>query len=412
MSCSDCAVNGPFGLDAAKGETCGYQRTVLVAVHHVTAGTRLADIVPLLESDRRVQVVFTWAPGSVFSGGVREYLAGLGGVVLPWCQARQASFDLAVAAAHGGLQQLHAPVVTVPHGAGFGKYTTRWDGPGPAAALDGAGAVRARLVYHGRVVPSAIVVSTAAHLAHLRRSCPEAAAAAVVAGDLCFDRLAVSRPARAAYRAALGTGDRVLVAVSSTWGPGSLLREHPGLLPRLAAELPAAKYQVAAVLHPNIWAWHGRRQVLAWYAGCLQREVTVVPPQEGWRAVLAAADILLGDAGSVTTYAAAAGVPVLLASSPQTKIEPGSPPAAVSRIAPRLCWREPLMPQLGRAVAAWQAGDHAAVAAEVTDVPGQSARLVRHVMYRLMGLSEPGTIAQATAVPAALPGSCGPVQRP
>jgi hypothetical protein len=174
MSCGDFLVSGAFGLDAAKGETCGYQRTVLVAVHHVTAGTRLADIVPLLESDRRVQVVFTQAPGSVFSGGVREYLAGLGGVVVPWCQAKQTSFDLALAAAHGGLEQLHAPVVTVPHGVGFGKYTSRWDGPGPAAVLDGAGAVRARLVYHGRVVPSAIVVSTAAHLAHLRRSCPEA----------------------------------------------------------------------------------------------------------------------------------------------------------------------------------------------------------------------------------------------
>ena len=412
MSCGDFLVSGPFGLDAAKGETCGYQRTVLVAVHHVTAGTRLADVVPLLESDRRVQVIFTLAPGSVFSGGVREYLAGLGGVVVPWCQARQARFDLAVAAAHGGLEQLHAPVLTMPHGVGFGKYTSRWDGPGPAAARDGAGEVRARLVYHGRVVPSAIVVSSEAHLAHLRRSCPEAAAAAVVAGDPCYDRLAVSLPSRAAYRAALGTGDRVLVAASSTWGPGSLLGDHPGLLPRLAAELPAREYQVAAVLHPNIYAWHGRRQILSWYAGCLQRDVVIVPPQEGWRAVLAAADVLLGDGGSVTTYAAAGGVPVLLASSPRTKIEPGSPPAVVSRIAPRLRWQEPLVPQLGGAVTAWEVGDHAAVAAKVTDVPGQSARLIRQMMYRLMGLPEPGSIAQATPVPTARPGSYGPVQWP
>jgi hypothetical protein len=412
MSCGDWPVIGPFGLDAGKGETCGVQRTVLVAVHHLTAGTRLGDIVPLLESDRRVQVVYTWAPGSVFSRGVREYLSGLGGVVIPWCQARQVTFDLALAAAHGSLEQLHAPVLTLPHGVGFGKYTTRWDGPGPAAACDGAGAVRARLVYHGRVVPSAIVVSTTAHLAHLRRSCPEAAAAAVMAGDPSYDRLVVSLRARAAYRDALGTGERILVAVSSTWSPGSLLGEYPGLLPRLAAELPARDYQIAAILHSNIWAWHSRRQVLAWYAGCLQRNLVVVPPEEGWRAVLAAADVLVGDGGSVTTYAAAAGVPVLLASSPGTKIEPGSPPAAVARVARRLCWQEPLVPQLGRAMSAWAPADHAAIAAEVTDVPGQSARLIRQMMYRLMDLPEPGSVAKVTAVPVAGPGSSRLVRYP
>ena len=159
MTCADCLVSGPFGLDAARGETCGYQRRVLVVVHHVTSGTRLADIVPLLEPDRRVQVLFTWAPGSVFSGGVHEYLSGLGGVVVPWCQATQATFDLAVAAAHGSLERIHAPLVTVPHGVGFAVHEPVGR-PRRAASRDGAGEVRARLVYHGRVVPSAIVVST------------------------------------------------------------------------------------------------------------------------------------------------------------------------------------------------------------------------------------------------------------
>ena len=403
MTCADCLVSGPFGLDAARGETCGYQRRVLVVVHHVTAGTRLADIVPLLEPDRRVQVVFTWAPGSVFSGGVREYLSGLGGVAVPWCQATQTTFDLAVAAAHGSLERIHAPLVTVPHGVGFGRYTSRWDGLGRAAGRDGAGEVRARLVYHGRVVPSAIVVSTAAHLEHLSRSCPEAEPAAVVAGDPCFDRLVASLPSRAAYRAALGVGDRRLVAVSSTWGPGSLLREHPGLLPRLADELPPDKYRIAVILHPNIWAWHGRRQVLAWYAGCLRRGVIVVPAEEGWRAVLAAADVVVGDHGSVTTYAAAAGVPVLLASFPREEVEPGSPPDLAGRIAPHLCPAQPLVPQLANAVAAWRAGDHAAVAAGITGVPGESARIIRRVMYQLMGLAEPEDPPVVLPVPAPEP---------
>jgi hypothetical protein len=399
MSCGQLTASGPFGLDAGKGETCRYQRTALAVVHHLTSATRLADVVPLLETDRRVQVVYTWAPGSVFSGGVGEYLGRLGAAVVPWCQATQTRFDLAIAASYGSLERLHAPVITVSHGAAFGKYMNRWDGAGPEADRDGAGAVRARLVYHGRVVPSAVAVATPAHLAHLARSCPEAAPAAVLAGDPCFDRLAASLPARASYRSALGVADSKLVAVSATWGPGSLLRQHPGLLAWLATELAPAGYRIAAILHPNIWAWHGRRQVLAWYDDCLRRGVMLVPPEEGWRAVLAAADWAIGDHGSVTCYAAAAGVPVLLASFPRGEVEPGSPPAAIGRIAPALCPGRPLVPQLAQAATAWR-GHGTEAASQVTCAPGQSARIIRNVMYRLMKLPEPQSPPPVHAVPA------------
>lgn len=70
-------AGGPFGLAAGRGGTCRYQRTVVVAVvHRLTSATRLADVVPLLEADRRIQVVYTWAPGSAFGAGVSEYLRG------------------------------------------------------------------------------------------------------------------------------------------------------------------------------------------------------------------------------------------------------------------------------------------------------------------------------------------------
>lgn len=399
MSCDQPMLTGPFGLDAEKGQTCGYQRTVLVVVHHLTAATRLADVVPLLEPDRRVQVVFTCPPASVFARGTPEFVAGLGGVVVPWCQATQVPFDLAVAAGYGMLEQVHAPVLTLPHGVGFGKYMNRWASHGPLAEREGAGAVRARLVYHGRVVPSAVVVATDAHLAHLTRSCPEAAPVAVLAGDPCYDRLAASLDYCAAYRSALGVAGRKLVVVSSTWGPGSLLGQHPGLLPRLAAELPHSQYQVVAVLHPNIWAWHGRRQLRAWYAGCAQHGVMLLAPEEGWRAALAAADWVIGDSGSVSCYAAAAGVPVLLASFPGQEVEPGSPAAALDRLATRLCLDQAVEPQLGRAAAAWPAGAWPEMAAQVTSVPGQAAGLIREVMYRLMRLPEPEELPVVAPVP-------------
>src|SRR5580698_7693603 len=77
-------VRGPFGLDAERGRTVPCQRSVLVVVHHLTAATRLADVVPLLEADRRVQTVFTVPPSSLFSAGADAFLAGLGGVTVPW----------------------------------------------------------------------------------------------------------------------------------------------------------------------------------------------------------------------------------------------------------------------------------------------------------------------------------------
>lgn len=396
-------VRGPFGLEAARGRTCVCERTVLVVVHTVTAGTRLADVVPLVEPDPRVQVVFTCAPSALVRGGVRGFLERLGGVVVPWQQAAQVRFDLAVAASYGLLEQLHAPVLTVPHGAGYGKYLSRWDGPGPRARREVAGPERARLTCHGRVVPAAIAVPTRRQLARLRRSCPEAAPVAVVAGDPCYDRLAVSLRSREAYRSALGVTGRKLVAVSSTWGPGSLRQRCPDLLPRLLDELPAGQYAVAAILHPAIWYWHGPRQVLAWHADCVRRGLILVPPEEGWRAVLASADALIGDHGSVSYYAASAGVPVLLGAFPASEVAPDCPAAEFGRSAPRLHLGRPFAPQLRRAGLACPPERAAEIRAQITDVPGQSARIIRSVMYRLMNLAEPPEAPPVRPVPAAQP---------
>lgn len=392
-------VPGPFGLDAVRGRTFRCQRTVLVVVHSVTAGGRLADIVPMLESDRRVQVVYTAEPSSVFTAGAAEYVAGLGGVVIPWRQATAVRFDLAVAASGGGLEQLHAPVVTVPHGVGFSKYPSVWPGHGPAAGRALREADCGRLTYHGRVTAAGIVVATTGQLERLRRGCPPAADVAVVAGDPCLDRLAVSLPGRGAYRRALGTRGRVLVVVSSTWGPGSLLEQYPDLLPGLARELPGDRYQVAVLTHPNAWHWHSGRQIRAWYADATRRGLVLVPPQAQWRAVLAAADVLAGDHGSVTSYAAASGIPVMLAAFPEGEVDPGSQVAHLARIAPRLRCGQPAAPQLESAAAAWNPRLHAAFRAEVTSAPGRAAGIIRALMYRLMNLAEPASPAAVSPVP-------------
>jgi hypothetical protein len=397
-------VQGPFGLDADKGATVGTQRTVLAVVHSVVTGARLADVLPVLSSDRRVQVVFTTAP-SLFPGGVDDHLRDMGVAPIPWQQAVRERFDLAIAAGSGQLEKLHAPVVLMPHGTGFGKYPARWPADGLAAPRHAHGTERQQLVYHGRVVPAAILVAHQDRVGQLRRSCPEAIPAVIVAGDPSYDRLVSSLPLRAAYRRALGVrDDQKLVVVISTWGTGSLLAQAPGLLPRLVAELPSSRYRVVASLHPDAWYWHGSWQVKAWHADCVRDGLTLLPASEGWRAALVAADLVIGDHGSASVYAASLGVPVLLAAFSRDDVPPGSPAALLGKIAPRLRDGLPLLPQLELAAAIYRPERYLGLRERVTAVPGRAGQVIRQVLYRQLRLPEPPGIPVTEPVP--LPPLC------
>jgi hypothetical protein len=382
-------VDGPFGLDAVRGRTFPTQRTVLVAVHSFTAATRLADVWPLLWSDRRVQLVFSRPPGALMAAGTDRLLERLGGVVVPWQLVVQVRFDLAIAASWGQLERVHAPVLALSHGIGFSKLDVRYDGFGLEAPLEVSGMQRVGLVSHGRVIPSAIMVPTARNLEVLARTLPEVASAAMVGGDPCYDRLAASQHLRAAYRQSLGVGDRKLVVVASTWGAESLLETRPDILLQLARQLPRSEYCVAAIVHPNAWAWHGSMQIRAWCAEAAHHGLLLMAPEDGWRAVLAAGDCLIGDHGSVTAYGAAIGMPVLFGVLPADRVMAGSPIARLGELASRL-GPGPIAPQVEEVIRAWP-GEHATVMRGcVTDVPGQSADLMRRAMYGLMRLPEPG----------------------
>ncbi|MCK9868181.1 hypothetical protein MRI28_00665 [Nocardiopsis dassonvillei] len=111
----------PIGA-APAWSTAPDSRRVLVVAHTVTALTRLLDILPLLESDPRVQVVFTRARTSNFREGVTEFLSDIGAVVAPWEQAVEEEFDLALSASYGDdLHRIKAPMVVFSHGAGYNK---------------------------------------------------------------------------------------------------------------------------------------------------------------------------------------------------------------------------------------------------------------------------------------------------
>jgi hypothetical protein len=97
---------------------------VLGVVHNVTSATRLFDVLPLLAADERVEVVFACTGSSVFEPGTREFLAEHQVTVIEWEQAIRTRFDLAISASYGGpLERLNAPLIVLPHGMGYNKYS-------------------------------------------------------------------------------------------------------------------------------------------------------------------------------------------------------------------------------------------------------------------------------------------------
>lgn len=385
----------PVGPDAGRWVTSRTRRTVLAVVHTVAGAGHLLDAIELLEGDPRLQVVFTAAP-DVLSNGVSTLLRRLDAAVVPWHQAVRSSFDLAVVTDAAGAHELHAPVLFLSHGIMNNKRAPAGLSGPDTDLVVGLGAPW--LTWYGRVVPTVVALSHADLTVVLAEQCPQALPAARVTGDLSLDRLTVSRSAPDRYRAGLGVEPgQTVVAVSSTWGPQSLYARFPRLIGELRSALPRRQYVVAAALHPALWYGHGPRQVLAWLREQCGSGLVVVDPVS-WRGLVTAADVVVGDHGSATVYAAAAGVPVLRAPWVADSVGAGSAVAALAEAAPQLTGRDPLPRQLELAVAAFGGQAAQAVAARVTSQPGAAARLLRSEMYRLLDLSEPERSAVTTPV--------------
>ncbi|WP_433259611.1 hypothetical protein ACQPYK_48605 (plasmid) [Streptosporangium sp. CA-135522] len=420
----------PVGLDAARWTTFSDCRTVLVVVHTVTALTRLLDILPVLSTDRRIQTVFTSPGTSTFHSGVDEFLRDMEAPTIPWAQATHTPFDLALTASLGGeLHKISAPLIIIPHGVGYTKYSKyrstevqkyrstevqkyrstevqkyrstevqKYRSTEVQKYVFGLG--RDQLMHNGRVIPAALVLSHDEQREQLQRNCPEALPVAVVAGDPCYDRIVVSAGRRAEYRRALGVGvDMRLVLMTSTWGQESLLGRYPDLASRLLAELPLDEYRVVAVLHPNIWHGHGPWQVRTWLAEAQRAGLALVPPREGWRAALVASDIVIGDHGSVTFYGAALGRPIVLGAFGEEDLDPSCPTAELGRTAPRLDLRRSIREEIDDTLAGHAPGRYTALTSRALAVPGESQTRLLELMYRLMNMATPEDPPTAISVP-------------
>lgn len=153
------------------------------------------------------------------------------------------------------------------------------------------------------------------------------------------DGLRSSRSQRQAYREAFGLGPgQRLMLVTSTWGEDSLYGRWPALIDMLAQQLPLDSWRVAVMLHPNISRAHSPWQVHRWLDRARQDGVLVLDEGEADLRVtaLVAADVVVGDHGAVTYWAASQGVPVVLADTPVDVVEASSPIGELLRVAPRL----------------------------------------------------------------------------
>jgi hypothetical protein len=107
-----------------------------------------------------------------------------------------------------------------------------------------------------------------------------------------------------------------------------------------------------------------------------------------------ASDVVIGDHGSTTAYAAALGRPVCMATVPRDVLRPGGIAATLADRVPLLDHNRPLLSQLRDAV------DCADEIGEVlSSRMGLAAGELRAAMYWLLGLVEPSWPPHLTPIP-------------
>ncbi|WP_153068663.1 translation initiation factor 2 [Streptomyces orinoci] len=385
---------------AGSGQQAADDRSVLFAVRSAAALHRLLDTLPVFAGDRRIRRLFTLVPGSDFDIGALAAIERAGARTLPWAEACRRSFRLILAASpKGELHRLAGPLLLLPHGAGFNKTVPKEGSDGLASGLDPV-----HLLVDGQPLARVHALAHPSQLDRLAEHCPPAAARATVVGDPTLDRLLESAALREDYRAALGTGGRRLIVLTSTWGPESLLAARPGLPARLAAELPYDGYQLALVVHPNEYSATGGFDLAQELAPALGAGMVLARPHEEWAALLVAADAVITDHGSTALYAAALDRPVLTAADGGPELIPGSPMDRLLTHSPRLAGRE----SIDAALHAHRPGSARSLVQEAFAEQGRALELLRREVYAQLGLTPPP--GPVTAAPLPRPGP--PPQRP
>jgi hypothetical protein len=350
----------------------------LAVVRTPASVIRLWDVLDLVR-DPQVRVVFTINRTSEFSREVAELLTAQGVRPVLWEDLDGVDYDLVLTASEDVyLQELRdVPVIVIPHGIGFHRYV-----PDGASGTRLTGVVPPEARRRRRVLQ---VVTHPDQAAQLDPTMPT-----LVTGDPCYDRILASTHRRPEYRRALGVDDRALVLVSSTWGEQSLIGDAPDLPAQLLGELPADSYRVATVLHPNVWAKEGGHRIRSVLGDALDAGLLLT---DDWQAALIASDVVIGDHGSITFYAAALGKPLLLGAF-GTDIVPDTPLDILGALAPRLDRGQHLVDQVAKSALTFQELGRTAISNT-----GDAAFALRDLLYTTLGLTSPDVPARILSYP-------------
>ncbi|MBC9719406.1 translation initiation factor 2 [Streptomyces sp. TRM66268-LWL] len=353
----------------------------------------MLDVFPLLSGDDRITPRFTLVPGSAFGADVLSAVEAVGGRTIPWSEARDQSYDLVIAASpKGELEVLRGRHVLLPHGAGFNK-SLRHEG-----SADSASGLDPEYLHRSEHAPPVSLHALAhpSQLARLAAADPEAALRAKVVGDPTLARLTASQPLRETYRAALGTGSRTLLALSSTWGPDALLRRCPDLPAQLAGHLPYDRYQLALVVHPNEWSRLGTYELRARLAPALEGGLILACPRDEWASVLIAADALICDHGSAALYfAAVQDRPVVAVHRGGSELIPGTPMDELLSSVPMLSSAD----SVEQALRAYRPETGQSAARAAFRHRTTASQRLRTELYALLGLTPPTTAIPVPLLP-------------
>ncbi|MFE2377141.1 translation initiation factor 2, partial [Streptomyces sp. NPDC059398] len=377
------------------------QKTVLFAARSATALHRLLDVAPVFAGDNRIgQRRFTLVPGSDFAVDALAAIEHAGAPTIPWAEALRQPHDLIVAASpKGDLDLLTGPLALLPHGAGFNKSLADEGSDDTASGLDPVWLLR-----DGRPLAELHGLAHPGQVARLAARSPAAAARAAVVGDPALDRMLASLPRRAAYRTALGTGGRRLIALTSTWGPESLLARRPELPAELTAQLDYDAYQLALILHPNVHSRAGAYDLREALAPALASGMILPRPYEEWASVLVAADGVVTDHGSTALYAAALGTPMAAACDGGGELVPGTPMAELLGRVTAL----DTPATLEAALAAHSPGTLRALAAPAFAEQGRALGRLRTELYALLDIAPPTSGISARPLPPPTPAVSSP----
>lgn len=353
---------------------------VLVVVRNHTSMDRVLEVLHALgEGGLSLAIKFTIDQGSKFARRLNGRLDEIGAEELGWSEATNRHWDLIIAAhADNQLGELCGPMLIMPHGVGYNRKRLESTG-GETCAV---GTSAHELMSAGKVYASLICLS---HEEQRARLCAEARPYGIVIGDLVLDKLKAGKHQRPDIRRELGVGKKKLVLVTSTWNEYSAMGARPDVYRRLVAQLPADEYLVAAVFHPNIWYGRSIYEIQHEFRDELDSGMLLVD-QTTWQAAVIAADVVIGDHGSVTNYGVALDLPTLLAADGTKEIDERSPLAGLHAALPHLVDGIPFREQIEAAIRDHRPGNWSAHTDQLFALPGKGLEAIVNAARSLMDL--------------------------